>query len=92
MAWGEHRFVGGFFEAFAAELFYLGVPMAAFLAALFGGSRAFERTNSKLVGWGVGLLIFFAIGSIRLFAEDIPGVGWRIKAMEAAHEQAEEMN
>jgi len=92
MAWGEKRFVGSFFESFVAELLYFGVPIAAIVVGIAGGIYVHGRTNSKFAGWTLGLLLMLGIGGLRIFAEDIPGVGWRIQKMDEARDLARELD
>ncbi|CAD7044677.1 hypothetical protein REJC140_03852 [Pseudorhizobium endolithicum] len=83
MAWGERDFVSGFFEAFIAVILQWGGIAASFGGAFWAGTSVFRRTERHLLAWPAGILIFAAVAlSFQEIGASIPGVGWRLEAMQ----------
>ena len=83
--WHESRPVGGLAEELVAMLIVDGATLGCFIGGIWGGIAAYRWSNKNVwIGWLVGLALFGAIGSLRYFAESIPGVGWRVEMMNNA--------
>ncbi|EJG0913780.1 hypothetical protein C4G68_RS22685 [Vibrio parahaemolyticus] len=81
-AWGEKNYFSGVVEASLAVALFWGIALATFGMAVYGGTKVASRSSSNFWSWIVGLVIFtlFAVVSGLVIAE-IPGVGWRYKAL-----------
>jgi hypothetical protein len=86
MAWGERHFVGAFSESFVAVLLYWATLLGSFALAIWAGSKVGGRTSRAWLGWFVGIVVLFSAFEVRDVVKEIPGVGWRIKMMEQAHD------
>ncbi len=85
----EGRPAAYFFESLAAILLYWATACAAFAIAVWAGRRVGRHTSRVWLGWIVGISVFVA--AVRfgdLMIKEIPGVGWRIKMMQHAREDA----
>jgi hypothetical protein len=88
MAWGERYFAIAFFESLIAVLLYWATALGAVAVGIWAGSKAAGRTSRKWLGWVVGIAVFLAALNLRDVTKEIPSVGWRIKKMEQAREEA----
>ena len=88
-AWGDKRPIGGFFEGAFASMLYPAPLVIAYVAAAAGGSVG-EGVKSRLAGWVFGVIVFIVLGGIfAVVTEKIPGVGWRLAAMNNSDCDAE---
>jgi hypothetical protein len=88
MAWGERYFGIAFFESLVAVLLYWATALGAIAVGLWAGIKVAKRTSRTWFGWIVGIAVLFAALNLRDMTKEIPGVGWRIKKMEQAREEA----
>ena len=78
--WGEKRPVGGFFEEFVAGIAIFIMLIGSVWIGGWAGTKLFEKTGSRSVGWIVGLIVFGIVGSIvQAAVSHIPGVNWRFE-------------
>lgn len=88
MAWGEKRFIAGFFESFVAISFYW-LPVIGIVSAIAIGGNTFDKSGSKIKSWTIGLLVLAGFIGVHELGKSLPGVGWRIHAMQVAHDEEE---
>jgi hypothetical protein len=80
-AWGDKRPIGGFFEGAIASVLYI-VPLLIFFVAIAFAEAAQETYQSRPITWLAGIAAFFVFGGIfYTVVDNIPGVGWRFRAM-----------
>jgi hypothetical protein len=81
-AFGEKRPIGGFFEEFVATMAYWVVLFGSIWVGGWLGTKTFEKWDSKLLGWLIGLLAFgMFIGTVDYAVGKIPGVNWRFERL-----------
>ena len=81
-AFGEKRLVGGIAEEFVATLIYWLMLIIPIWFGAWVGMTCFDKWQSKLFGWAVGLTVSaLCYGGIKLMGDRIPGVGWRLERL-----------
>ncbi len=82
-AWGERDFIDGIAQTFVARVFYYGAMAASLAAGIWSGMATAARSGRNWHGWIVGVAIAVVIyGVIDRAGQALPGVDWRIKAMQ----------
>lgn len=81
MAWGEIRFVAGFAESFVAIVLHWSILFGGVAGGVYAGYKVVIYTSKNWLGWIAGIVACAAIWGLGTFANEIPGVGWRMKRM-----------
>ena len=78
---GESDFVSGFGQEIVATVLRYGLMVVGVGVGIWMGMQVAKRTRTWF-GWTAGLIVFSAVMVFGTnIAEALPGVGWRIKAM-----------
>jgi len=78
---GERDFVAGFINEIVAIVLHYGIWAGGIALGIWAGMRIGKRTR-PWIGWVVGIGIgLFGAALVSGAAQDMPGVGWRMKFM-----------
>jgi hypothetical protein len=81
---GQRHYLTETALTFAAQFVYIGSLATGLGLGIWLGVLVGRRTSRTWAGWAVGIAVFGAVTiGIREIGHEIPGVGWRVKAIES---------
>ena len=81
-AYEERNPALAFAEIFLATIFANGNQIVSVFIGYLTGKKISDASSKKWLGWVIGIAVFLlSTTTISLVASEIPGVGWRYKAI-----------